>query len=340
MERSSRPENLPSARKHAVEELLRGQESAKQLRDLFMKVFSQAAAAAAAGGDDGGDGDGGARHPASAEDLVVKVLRSFDNTLSLLSRAEPDEVSQVPVRACAVKSEDSEESSKTSVPRDRRGCYKRRKTSDTQIRMDHNLIDDGHQWRKYGQKAILNSEFPRNYFRCTHKIDQGCLATKQVQKVQDAPPLYRTIYQGQHTCKNLILKSPSLILDSPSPGDSSILVSFNTSLPPKQDDNNNSSSNPFSSSTFPSVKHEPKLPGEDDLKPRGGGGGCQDDESYYNNNNNNNHQSESSDYYAVFESAGEISALSSDQGDVMSSSHSFDMIVGSEFDSLLEFVQC
>ncbi|KAF8041745.1 hypothetical protein BT93_A0372 [Corymbia citriodora subsp. variegata] len=314
MERPSWPENLPATRKHAVEELLRGQEYAKKLQDLF----------SAKG------------HPTlTAEGLVDNVLRSFDNTLSLLSGADPDEVSQVPVKAC-VKSEDSEESSKTSVARDRRGCYKRRKTSDTQTRLDNRLIDDGHQWRKYGQKAILHSEFPRNYFRCTHKIDQGCLATKQVQKLKDNPPVYRTIYQGHHTCKNLILKSPSLILDAPSPGDSSILVSFNTSLPPKQDNNN--SSNPFSSSTFSSVKHEPKLPGEDNLAPHGGGGGCHDDES--NNTNTNNNQSESSDYYAVFESAGEISALSPDQGDVMSSSHSFDMIVGSEFDDLLDIVEC
>lgn len=171
----------------------------------------------------------------------------------------------------------------------------------------------------------------RNYFRCTHKNDQGCQATKQVQKMSEDPPRYRTIYQGHHTCKNLILKSPPLILDSPSPGDSSILVSFNTGLPPKQD-----SSNPFSSSAFSSVKHEQKLPSDDDLTPRGG---CQDATSNSNNNNNGNNQSTSSDYYAVFESAGEISALSSDQGDVMSSSHSFDMIVGSEFD-ILDYVQC
>ncbi|XP_030456120.1 probable WRKY transcription factor 70 [Syzygium oleosum] len=317
MERPSWPANLPSSCKHAVEELLRGQESAKKLRDLF-NALSRAGA---------GDHDG-ARHPVSAEDLVVNVLQSFDNTLSLLSRAEPDpdKFSPVPVKAC-VKSEDSEESSKTSVPRDRRGCYKRRKTSDTQTRLDHNLIDDGHQWRKYGQKAILNSEFPRNYFRCTHKIDQGCQATKQVQKIKDDPTVYRTIYQGHHTCESLILKSPPLILDSPSPGDSSILVSFNTSLTSKQDNNH-----PFSSSTFSSVKHEQKLLGDDDLTPRHG---CHD-----GNSNSNNNRSTSSNYYAVFESAGEISALSSDQGDVMSSSHSFDLIVESDFDDLLDIVEC
>ncbi|KAI3408973.1 uncharacterized protein J3R85_019922 [Psidium guajava] len=316
MDRPSWPENLSSSRHDAVEELLRGQESAKQLRDLFTALSR------GAGGD--------ARHPASAGDLVVKVLRSFDKTLSLLSGADPDEVSQVPVKACRVKSEYSEESSKTSVPRDRRGCYKRRKTSDTRTRLDSSLIDDGYQWRKYGQKAILNSEFPRSYFRCTHKIDQGCQASKQVQKIEEDPPVYRTIYQGHHTCRNLALKLPPLVLDSPRPRDSSVLLSFNTSPTPKQDGNSNSDHKPFSSSTFSPAKHEQKL---------GSSGGCGDGSSNDNSNDNNN-QSASSDYYAVFESAGEISALSSDQGDVMSSCHSFDMIVGSDFEDLLDIVEC
>ncbi|XP_039173034.1 WRKY DNA-binding transcription factor 70-like [Eucalyptus grandis] len=137
--------------------------------------------------------------------------------------------------AC-VESEDSKESSETSVPRDRRGICKRRKTSDTWTRLDHNLIDDRHQWRKYGQKRILNSEFISEYYRCDHKFDQGCQATKQVQKMKDDSPVYRTIYRGHPTCENLILKGPPINLDSSSPGDSSILACFNTSLNPKQDD--------------------------------------------------------------------------------------------------------
>ena len=89
----------------------------------------------------------------------------------------------------------------------------------------------------------------RNYFRCTHKIDQGCQATKQVQKIEDDPPKYRTTYYGRHTCKNL-LKASQFILDSTS-NDSSNLISFA--------DNNltNKHDNPFFSS-FPSEKQESK----------------------------------------------------------------------------------
>ncbi|XP_039169911.1 transcription factor MYB14 [Eucalyptus grandis] len=166
-----------------MKELLYGQESAKKLQDLF-NALSQA-----------GNGSD-VRHPVSAEDLVHNVIKSFNKTLSLLSHAEPNEVLQVPLMAC-VKSEDSKESSETSVPRDRRGCYNR---------------------------------------RSDHKFDQGYQATKQVQKMKDDPPVYRTMYRGHHTCENLILKGPPINLDSSSPGDSSILACFNTSLNPKQDD--------------------------------------------------------------------------------------------------------
>ncbi|CAH9098309.1 unnamed protein product [Cuscuta europaea] len=60
-------------------------------------------------------------------------------------------------------------------------------------------MEDGCSWRKYGQKHILNSEYPRCYFRCTHKHTQGCKATKQVQRVSENE--YQTTYFGNHTCK-------------------------------------------------------------------------------------------------------------------------------------------
>jgi len=40
----------------------------------------------------------------------------------------------------------------------------------------------------------------RSYFRCSHKYDQGCQATKQVQRNQECPTMYQTTYTGIHTC--------------------------------------------------------------------------------------------------------------------------------------------
>ncbi|XWS09514.1 hypothetical protein CRYUN_Cryun40dG0091100 [Craigia yunnanensis] len=283
-------------RKNAIEELERGRELTNQLRDLLSKSL----------GDEGLVG---------SEDLVMKILNSFANTLSILrnSREYDDEVSQNPrnnnMSWDGRKSEVSGESikSSSSKPKDRRGCYKRRKCAESWTEDTPTLIDDGHAWRKYGQKVILNSNHPRNYFRCTHKIDQGCQATKQVQKIEDDPPKYRTTYYGHHTCKNLF-KSSQFILDSTS-NDSSILLSFaKNNLTNKHD-------NPFFSS-FPSVKQESK----DDHMPS---------DTTYN-------PSSSSEYLMspelkTFESSAEMTMLSADHDVISGVEDSVDL------DYLLQF---
>ncbi|KAJ4971715.1 hypothetical protein NE237_004814 [Protea cynaroides] len=60
--------------------------------------------------------------------------------------------------------------------------------------------EDGFTWRKYGQKEILGSRFPRSYYRCTHKSFYGCNAKKQVQRVDDDPNTFEVTYCGHHTC--------------------------------------------------------------------------------------------------------------------------------------------
>uniref|UniRef100_A0A0E0M6K0 WRKY domain-containing protein n=1 Tax=Oryza punctata TaxID=4537 RepID=A0A0E0M6K0_ORYPU len=63
---------------------------------------------------------------------------------------------------------------------------------------------DGHLWRKYGEKKIKNSSFPRLYYRCSYRDDRNCMATKVVQQENDAdPPLYRVTYIHTHTCNPL-----------------------------------------------------------------------------------------------------------------------------------------
>ncbi|XP_010511490.1 PREDICTED: probable WRKY transcription factor 64 [Camelina sativa] len=61
--------------------------------------------------------------------------------------------------------------------------------------------DDGFTWRKYGQKTIKTSVHQRSYYRCGYAKEHNCNATKRVQMIQDCPPVYRTTYMGQHTCK-------------------------------------------------------------------------------------------------------------------------------------------
>ncbi|XP_056172568.1 uncharacterized protein LOC115677040 isoform X2 [Syzygium oleosum] len=152
MERFAWPEYLSSSRKHAIQELLHGQNPTKKLRHL-LDAHSQT-------GNDTGQ-------PLFAEDLIVNALRSFSNTLSLSSSSESYEVLQVPTNAC-VRSEVSEgsESINTPVPR---------KTLDTWTRLDQNLMDDGQQWRTCDQKLILNSKLPPGHLagkNCRNELSE------------------------------------------------------------------------------------------------------------------------------------------------------------------------
>lgn len=56
-------------------------------------------------------------------------------------------------------------------------------------------LEDGYRWRKYGQKAVKNSPFPRNYYRCT---TQKCSVKKRVERSYEDPSIVITTYEGQH----------------------------------------------------------------------------------------------------------------------------------------------
>lgn len=63
----------------------------------------------------------------------------------------------------------------------------------TKSEVDH--LDDGYRWRKYGQKAVKNSPFPRSYYRCT---TAACGVKKRVERSSDDPSVVMTTYEGQH----------------------------------------------------------------------------------------------------------------------------------------------
>ncbi|KAF8028204.1 hypothetical protein BT93_E0952 [Corymbia citriodora subsp. variegata] len=208
----------PSAncsKSRAIRELVDGRDSAIRLETLLRKP----------------SGNNGSL---SADELVVKILRSFTESISALSSWENSEVCEDMSpqiggfgAGCDDQgSEHSGESRKRPGLKDGRGCYKRRKESETRTTFSPTK-DDGHAWRKYGQKDILNSKFPRCYFRCTHKHDQGCRATKQVQKIEDDPKMYQITYIGSHTCRK-ITRAPQMITDS-DPWESSYPPSCNNS---------------------------------------------------------------------------------------------------------------
>ncbi|GJN35128.1 hypothetical protein PR202_gb23871 [Eleusine coracana subsp. coracana] len=57
-----------------------------------------------------------------------------------------------------------------------------------------NMVADGFNWRKYGQKQVKSSDNSRSYYRCTHS---GCLAKKKVEHFPDGR-VVEIIYRGAH----------------------------------------------------------------------------------------------------------------------------------------------
>nr|AFK48344.1 unknown [Medicago truncatula] len=64
----------------------------------------------------------------------------------------------------------------------------------TKSEVDH--LEDGYRWRKYGQKAVKNSPFPRSYYRRT---TASCNVKKRVERSYTDPSIVVTTYEGQHT---------------------------------------------------------------------------------------------------------------------------------------------
>ncbi|XP_022773768.1 probable WRKY transcription factor 28 [Durio zibethinus] len=63
----------------------------------------------------------------------------------------------------------------------------------TKSEIDH--LEDGYRWRKYGQKTVKNSSYPRSYYRCT---SQKCGVKKRVERSFQDPSVVVTTYEGQH----------------------------------------------------------------------------------------------------------------------------------------------
>lgn len=58
------------------------------------------------------------------------------------------------------------------------------------------LTSDVWAWRKYGQKPIKGSPYPRGYYRCSSS--KGCLARKQVERNKSDPAMFIVTYTAEH----------------------------------------------------------------------------------------------------------------------------------------------
>lgn len=78
--------------------------------------------------------------------------------------------------------------------------YKRRKNQHKRVVIQvsaDDIASDKWAWRKYGQKPIKGSPYPRSYYRCSSS--KGCLARKQVEQSCADPGMFIITYTAEHS---------------------------------------------------------------------------------------------------------------------------------------------
>lgn len=146
---------------------------------------------------------------------------------------DPDEPEPEPISEAAPASPSSCEDTKTEEPspKKRKEMKKRVVTipigevEGSKSKGETYPPSDSWAWRKYGQKPIKGSPYPRGYYRCSSS--KGCPARKQVERSRVDPTNLLVTYAYEHNHPLPLPKSHSsssavtVTVETPSTGDSS-----------------------------------------------------------------------------------------------------------------------
>ncbi|OIT25862.1 PREDICTED: WRKY transcription factor 44 [Nicotiana attenuata] len=158
------------------------------------------------------------QHPHTSEAYVCRMENQNDVGLSIHSAYSSkapcfyDSIAAAGMHTAALNSEDSAEGSKKLEATCDEPKSKRRKIEGqpneagtsgesafpympNQNTTDSEITGDGFRWRKYGQKVVKGSSYPRSYYRCT---SPKCNVRKFVERTTDDPKAFINTYEGKH----------------------------------------------------------------------------------------------------------------------------------------------
>ncbi|KAJ7557658.1 hypothetical protein O6H91_04G004500 [Diphasiastrum complanatum] len=140
-----------------------------------------------------------ADHEESSHTVAVTAA-SGDSTAARAKRKSPARVPEEDLPSITTHEKQQSKTAKKGKKRIREHRYA------IQTRSEKDILEDGYKWRKYGQKAVKNSPYPRSYYRCTYA---KCMVKKTVERSSQDPGMVITTYEGVH-----IHPSPATIKNS------------------------------------------------------------------------------------------------------------------------------
>ncbi|KAL5052934.1 hypothetical protein RYX36_033616 [Vicia faba] len=114
-------------------------------------------------------------------------------TNSMIVPKQLEELKEIQVSDEKVASQDPQVSAVSKYIKSKK---KKNKSTVKKVTAMDGTLCDAWAWRKYGQKPIKGSPYPRSYYRCSSS--KGCSAKKQVEKNHLDPRVYLVTYSAEH----------------------------------------------------------------------------------------------------------------------------------------------